>query len=75
MPGRPKTERRREEGEKPKGTKMSTKGIKIRCSLCGGGDHNKRKCKGPDAMKEHAQVTKAAKRKSKKQEQTEAMVK
>jgi hypothetical protein len=69
MPGRPKTERRREEGEKPKGTKLSKKGTKITCSLCGGLGHNKRKCAvNPDGgAKEHASFTKAAKHSKKKQ--------
>jgi hypothetical protein len=31
MPGRPKTERRSEEGEQPKGKKLSRVGIKMRC--------------------------------------------
>jgi hypothetical protein len=74
MPGRPKTERRREEGEKPKGTKLSKKGIIIRCSLCGGEDHNKRTCKAPNAVNKHSKVNKAAKRKSKKNEEAATMV-
>jgi hypothetical protein len=44
MPGRPKTERRREEWEQPKGTKLSRVGIKMRCRLCGKDDHNARRC-------------------------------
>jgi hypothetical protein len=49
MPGRPKTERRTEEQEKPKGNKLSRKGCIQRCSMCGSENHNKRKCIGnPD---------------------------
>lgn len=71
QPGRPKTERRREEGEKPKGTKLSKKGIIIRCSMCGGQNHNKRKCTGnPDAVREHAHQAKVAKRSRKNQDKT-----
>ena len=44
MAGRPKTERRREPGEAPKGTKLSRKGIKMKCSLCKKSTHNARKC-------------------------------
>jgi hypothetical protein len=70
MPGRPKTERRREEGEKPKGTKLSRKGCIIRCSACGSDKHNRRTCtNNPQAgVKEHEQFTKAAKRSRKKQD-------
>lgn len=50
MPGRPKTQRRREQGEEPKGTKLSKVGIKMRCRLCGKTDHNARRCpKNPKA--------------------------
>jgi hypothetical protein len=49
MPGRPKTERRREEQEKPRGNKLSRKSCIQRCSMCGSENHNKRKCIGnPD---------------------------
>ncbi|WVZ79281.1 hypothetical protein U9M48_026882 [Paspalum notatum var. saurae] len=34
MPGRPKTQRRREPGEAPKGSKLSKVGTKIKCRLC-----------------------------------------
>jgi hypothetical protein len=44
MPGRPKIQRRREQGEEPKGTKLSRVGIKMRCSCCGKTGHNSRKC-------------------------------
>jgi hypothetical protein len=50
MPRRPKTQRRREVGEEPKGTKLSRVGIKMRCRLCGKYDHNARRCpKNPEA--------------------------
>ena len=50
MPGRPKTQRRREQWEKPKGTKLSKVGIKMTCRLCGNSTHNSRKCpKNPEA--------------------------
>ena len=46
MPGRPKkNDRRREEGEAPKGKKMSKHGTKITCSMCGHKGHNKTGCK------------------------------
>lgn len=62
MPGRPQTERRREEQEKPKGDKLSRKGCIIKCSACGGLNHNKRKCtSNPDVVREHAQQKKKAK--------------
>jgi hypothetical protein len=51
MPGRPKTERRREQGEEPKGTKLSKVGTKMSCRLCGKSDHNARRCpKNPEAL-------------------------
>lgn len=59
MPGRKKTKRRREEGEKPQGTKLSKKGIKIACSMCGNFAHNKRTCeKNPNkGKKQNASYT------------------
>ena len=46
MPGRPKkNDRRREEGEAPKGKKMSRAGIVIKCGFCGDTGHNKSGCK------------------------------
>jgi hypothetical protein len=75
MPGRPKTERRREEQEKPKGNKLSRKGCIIRCSACGGEKHNKRKCTAnPDVVREHAHNKKAAKRNRKKQDKAATQV-
>ncbi|XP_044968916.1 uncharacterized protein LOC123428866 [Hordeum vulgare subsp. vulgare] len=45
MPGRPrKNDRKREEGEVPKGKKMSKYGTKITCSMCGHKGHNKAGC-------------------------------
>ena len=44
MPGRKKTKRIKEVGEKPTGTKMSRVGIKMKCSLCQKTTHNIRKC-------------------------------
>jgi hypothetical protein len=44
MPGRPKKERTREVGEKPKSKKVSKVGTVIRCGKCKGIGHNKRKC-------------------------------
>ena len=49
MPGRPKTQRRREQGEEPKGTKLSKVGIKMSCRLCSKTDHYSRSCpKNPE---------------------------
>jgi len=49
-PGRPKTERRREQGEEPKGTKLSRVGIKMRCRICGTTAYNSRRCpQNPEA--------------------------
>ena len=75
MPGRPKVERRREEQEKPKGNKLSRKGVRGKCSSCGGGDHNKRKCtSNPDVVREHAHQKKQAKSARKKQQKAAAKV-
>jgi hypothetical protein len=75
MPGRPKTERRREEQEKPKGNKLSRKGCIVRCSACGGENHNKRKCtSNPDVVREHTHNKKEAKRHRKKQDKSVAKV-
>lgn len=41
--GRKKTERTREEKEKPNNNFFSRKGVKMRCSVCGSTQHNKRK--------------------------------
>ena len=65
MPGRPKIERRREQGEGPKGTKLSRVGIKMRCRLCHKSDHNARRCpKNPEASrKANAHIKRAKTRK------------
>ena len=70
MPGRKKTKRRREEGEKPQGNKLSKKGIKIACSMCGSFTHNKRTCEqNPNrGKKQNASYTRAAKRARRKQQ-------
>ncbi|BAS93766.1 Os05g0381200 [Oryza sativa Japonica Group] len=44
MPGRPKTERRREKHEPPKPTKMPKYGTVIRCTRCKQVGHNKSSC-------------------------------
>jgi hypothetical protein len=68
MPGRPKTERRREEGEQAKGKKLSRVGIKMKCRLCGKDDHNARRCpKNPEAGKKINAHIKKAKTKNKRE--------
>jgi hypothetical protein len=75
MLGWPQTERRREEQEKPKGDKLSRKGCIIKCSACGGLNHNKRKCtSNPDVVREHAQQKKKAKCDRRKQARVAAKV-
>jgi hypothetical protein len=75
MPGRPMTERKREEQEKPKGNKLSRKGCKIRCSACGGDDHNKRKCEAnPDVVRENAHIKKTVRRNRRKHDKAAAQV-
>ncbi|XP_019233228.1 PREDICTED: uncharacterized protein LOC109213846 [Nicotiana attenuata] len=44
MPGRPKKNRRKEEGEIKRAEKLSKRGITITCSICKSIKHNKRKC-------------------------------
>ncbi|CAA0818600.1 Unknown protein [Striga hermonthica] len=70
MPGRPKTQRRREPWEQPKGTKLSKVGIKMRCRLCGKNDHNARRCpKNSQASnKKMAHITREKNRKRKEAE-------
>ena len=69
MPGKPKTERRREPGEAPKGTKLSRKGIKMTCRLCRKSTHNARKCPlNPEAgKKKNAYIKRDAARQKKKE--------
>jgi hypothetical protein len=65
MPGRPKNnDRRREEGEAPKGKKMSRAGIVITCSFCGVTGHNKSGCgKNPEkGKKKNAHLAKSGKK-------------
>jgi hypothetical protein len=65
MPGRPKkNHRRREEGEAPKGKKLSKHGVKIKCSSCGNTGHNKSSCyKNPEkGKKKKAFLQKAGKK-------------
>ncbi|XP_048546812.1 uncharacterized protein LOC125525851 [Triticum urartu] len=71
MPGRPrKNDRRREEGEAPKGNKMSKHGIKITCSMCGSKGHNKTGChKNPEKGKKKNAFLKKTGRKMKETEQ------
>jgi len=64
MPGRPKTQRKREAGEEPKGSKLSRVGIKVRCRLCDKSGHNSRSCpKNPEAGNKHAHIKRQKKRK------------
>jgi hypothetical protein len=70
MPGRPKTQRKREPWEQPKGTKLSKVGIKMTCRLCGKSDHNARRCHlNPQAAnKNMAHITREKTRKRKEAE-------
>jgi hypothetical protein len=72
MPGRPKTQRKREQWEEPKGTKLSKVGIKMRCRLCGSTGHNSRRCpKNPEAgTKKNAHIKRDKTRKRKMAETT-----
>jgi hypothetical protein len=65
MPGRPKkNDRKREEGEAPKGKKMSKHGVVIKCGSCGTSGHNKSSCKdNPDrGKKKNAFLAKAGRK-------------
>jgi hypothetical protein len=44
MPGRPRKERRREQGESTKAKKLSKVRIKVTCSKCHKTGHNSRTC-------------------------------
>lgn len=71
MPGRPKKNRNREQGEPGAGVKLGKKGVRMRCSLCLMYGHNKSTCKTPkeecverqrqaaEAKKAQAQAAKA----------------
>ncbi|WVZ64352.1 LOW QUALITY PROTEIN: hypothetical protein U9M48_013885 [Paspalum notatum var. saurae] len=63
MPGRPKTERTREQGEAPKGIKLSKIGIKMSC-CAKKTTHNARTCpKNPEAgKKKNAHITRDARK-------------
>jgi hypothetical protein len=67
MPGRPKTQRRKEEGAQSKGTKLTRVGIKMTCRLCKKSYHNARRCpKNPEAgNKVNAHIKRAKSRKRK----------
>jgi len=54
MPGRPKKERKRDQTEPKKGTKMSKVGTKIRCSKCKQVGHNKSSCERRSAASSSA---------------------
>lgn len=70
MPGRPKTQRTREPGEAPKGTKLSKVGIKMRCRMCQKTTHNSRTCqRNPEAGKKKNSYIKRDARKRKRSEE------
>ena len=79
MPGRPKTQRRREQWEQPKRTKLSKVGIKMTCRLCGNSTHNSRKCpKNPEAgtkKNAHIKRDKTKKRKMASKEKNDGTMK
>jgi hypothetical protein len=65
MPERSKkNDRRREEGEAPKGKKMSRVGLIMSCGICGRTGHNKSGCgKNPDrGKKKNAHLAKSGKK-------------
>jgi hypothetical protein len=71
MPSRPNTERRREQGEEPKGKKLSRVVIKMRCRIFHKDDHNARRCpKNPEAGKKANAHIKRVKTKKRKLEET-----
>jgi hypothetical protein len=72
LPGRPKTERRREQGEEPKGKKLSRVGIKMSCSSCGKNDHNIRRCPKNKNLqnKQHAAIIREKKNNKRKAAET-----
>ena len=53
MPARPRKERKREEGEAPKGIKMSKVGGQITCSSCNRTGHNMKSCTNNAAATKH----------------------
>ena len=56
MPGRPKTERRREPTEPPKGSRMSKVGTVIRCTKCKQTGHNRTSCEKRNASSAGTQI-------------------
>ena len=70
MPGRKKTKRTREVGEKPAGTKISKVGVKMACSLCKKTTHNIRKCpyNKQAGKRKNAHIKRDAKRQRKQNE-------
>lgn len=67
MPGRKKTKRTREVGEKPTGTKITKVGVKMACSLCKKTTHNIRRCpyNRQVGQKKNAHIKRDAKRQRK----------
>jgi hypothetical protein len=65
--GRPKTQRTREPGEAPKGTKLIKVEIKMKCRLCQKSTHNSRRCpKNPEAgQKKNAYIKRCKEKKEK----------
>jgi hypothetical protein len=76
MPRRPKTERRREPGEAPKGTKLSIVGIKIKCRLRQKDTHNSMRCplNSEAGKKRNAHIKRNAARQKKKQREASTSV-
>ncbi|XP_040251301.1 uncharacterized protein [Aegilops tauschii subsp. strangulata] len=77
MPGARKknNDRKREEGEAPKGKKLSKHGIQITCGSCGGQGHNKTSCKkkGDNAKKRKSYLGKRGRKvRETEQAQTDA---
>jgi hypothetical protein len=75
LPGRPKTEKKREDWEAPKGTKLSRAGVMITCSNSQRKGHNRGSCTNNPVAKHHgnAHVVKARTKKVKEQKKaTEA---
>jgi hypothetical protein len=68
----PKHKGGREQGEEPKGSKLSKVGIKMSCRLCGKTDHNSRRCpKNPEAAnKQNAHIKRDRTKKRKMAETT-----
>ncbi|KAL4310223.1 hypothetical protein GQ457_01G012130 [Hibiscus cannabinus] len=59
LPGRPKHKRKKEEGEQANGKKLSKRGVKMSCRLCGQFGHNIRTCpkkKKSDALNDVTEI-------------------